>query len=57
MARATGITESISSAGVGVRWSRSNFQVSVDLAKVIDDTSTATGSKPVRLNLAVISRF
>ncbi|MES2480452.1 MAG: ShlB/FhaC/HecB family hemolysin secretion/activation protein [Pseudomonadota bacterium] len=57
LARATGITESISSAGVGVRWSRSNFQVSVDLAKVIDDTSTATGSKPVRLNLAVISRF
>ncbi len=57
LARATGVTESISSAGVGVRWYRSNFQVSLDLAKVIDDVSTATGSRPVRLNLAVVSRF
>lgn len=57
LARATGLTESIASAGVGVRWYKSNLQVSLDLAKVIDDTSTATGSKPVRLNLAVITRF
>jgi hemolysin activation/secretion protein len=56
-ARSTGRTETIASAGAGVRWLQPGLQVALDLARVIDDLSTATGSKAIRLNLGVLTRF
>ncbi len=52
-----GPSETIASAGAGVRWLRPGLQVAADLAQVVNDASTSQGSKPLRLNLGVVSRF
>ncbi|MDI1246292.1 MAG: ShlB/FhaC/HecB family hemolysin secretion/activation protein [Rhodoferax sp.] len=56
-ARLTGISETISSAGVGLRFAHRNLQVAADIARVIDSESTQTGGNPSRLHLGLSYRF
>lgn len=55
-ARASGRRESLLSAGVGVRWGRPDWQLALDLARVLDGVSGAADA-PWRLHLALLARF
>lgn len=56
-ALATGVTETISSAGVGLRMVHRNLQVAADIAHVIQSESTQTGGNATRLHLGISYRF
>ncbi len=53
--RSTGVTESVASAGAGLRLSRQNLHVALDVAQVMDGLSGA--GRPARLHLAMSYRF
>ena len=55
--RSTGVTESLMSAGAGLRFSHQNLQVALDLAQVLDRNSAATSKRPTRMHLAMFYRF
>ncbi len=54
--RSTGATETVMSAGAGLRYSAQSLQVALDLAQVIDNHSAASG-RPVRLHFSLSYRF
>ncbi len=56
-ALATGITETLASAGVGLRLVHRNLQLAADIAQVIDSESTQTGGNATRLHLGMSYRF
>jgi len=56
-ARATGNSETLASAGVGLRYSQQNLQLALDLAQVLDGERVRASVKPVRLHLAMSYRF
>lgn len=56
-ARSTGVSDTLMSAGVGMRWSRQNLQVALDLAQVLDAQRGAITERPVRMHLAMSYRF
>jgi hemolysin activation/secretion protein len=56
-ALATDITETIASAGVGLRLVHRNLQVAADIAQVLKSESAQTGSHAMRLHLGVSYRF
>ncbi len=55
--RATGVNDTLMSAGIGMRWYRQNLQVSLDLAQVLDAQRGAVSERPVRMHLAMTYRF
>jgi len=55
--RGTGLTENVMSAGVGVRMGQQNYQISVDLAQVINAATASASAHPVRLNMMLTYRF
>lgn len=55
--RATGASESLLSAGVGLRLIYQNLQLAVDAAQVIESNSGQGSSKPLRLHLGMSYRF
>ena len=56
-ARSTGTSETVMSAGAGLRLSNQKLQASLDLAQVIDRNSTAPGGRPVRMHFSLSYRF
>lgn len=56
-ALATGITETLASAGVGLRLVHRNLQVAADIAQVINSESAQTGGNATRLHLGLSYRF
>lgn len=56
-ALATGVTETLASAGIGLRLVHRNLQLAADIAQVIDSESTQTGGNATRLHLGMSYRF
>ena len=56
-ARATGSSEMLASAGVGLRLTQQNIQVALDLAQVLDGERARGSVRPLRLHLAMAYRF
>ncbi len=55
--RSTGFTETVMSVGAGLRLTRQNLQLGMDVAKVLERNSTEPPGNPVRLHFAVTYRF
>ncbi len=56
-ARGTGATETVMSAGAGLRLNYQNLQLVLDVAQALDRNSTETSGRPVRLHMALSYRF
>ena len=55
--RSANVSESLVSAGVGLRLSYQNLYVALDVAQVIDGLSGSTSGRPARMHLAMSYRF
>ncbi|HSW19868.1 MAG TPA: ShlB/FhaC/HecB family hemolysin secretion/activation protein [Ramlibacter sp.] len=56
-AKATGARETIAAAGAGLRWTRPGYQIAADLAQAVNEVSTVSGSKGLRLTVGVQAKF
>lgn len=56
-ARASGQSESLMSAGAGLRLSHQGMQLALDLAQVLERNSAQASGRPLRLHLALSYRF